>query len=88
MSFYSGKELVSVGPSVSLSMCLFVLTFKHKYLLDRMPIAIKLYMKHHAGRGTAASGFGTDQIRTMVSIATDSSQLNGCFLSDPFYTCM
>ena len=30
-------------------------------------------MKHHWGRGKAALGFGADQIKKSVSIATDSS---------------
>ena len=37
------------------------------------PITIKFYLKHHWGRGKAALGFGTDQVRTLVSLATDSS---------------
>ena len=37
------------------------------------PIAIKFYLKHHWGGGKAAWGFGADQFRTMVSMATDSS---------------
>ena len=36
-------------------------------------IAIKFYMKHHWGRGKAALGFGADQIKNLVSMATDSS---------------
>ena len=59
------------------------------------PITIKFYLKHHWGGGKAALGFGADQIRTLVSMATDSSHRNimekrvssrflGCFLSDPF----
>ena len=36
-------------------------------------IAIKFYMKHHWGGGKAVLGFGADQIRTLVSMATDSS---------------
>ena len=34
---------------------------------------IKFYLKHHWGWGKAALGFGADQIRTLVSMATDSS---------------
>ena len=34
-------------------------------------IAIKFYMKHHWDGGKAALGFGADQIRTLVSMATD-----------------
>ena len=36
-------------------------------------IAIKFYMKHHLGGGKAALGFDADQIRTLVSMAMDSS---------------
>ena len=35
--------------------------------------ATKFYMKHHWGTGKAASGFGSDRIRTLDSMATDSS---------------
>ena len=37
------------------------------------PIAIKFYLKHHWGGGKAAWGFGADQLRALVSMATDSS---------------
>ena len=37
------------------------------------PIAIKFYLKHHWGGGKAAWGFGEDQFRTLVFMATDSS---------------
>ena len=61
-------------------------------------IAIKFYLKHHWGGGLAALGFGPDQIRTLVSMATESyhrvimvkmvSPLFLCsFSSDPFHTC-
>ena len=54
------------------------------------PITIKFYLKHHWGGGKAALGFGADQIRTLVSMATDisyrvimgkraSSRFLGCF---------
>ena len=36
-----------------------------------LSIAIKFYMTHHWGRGKAA--FGADQIKNLVSMATDSS---------------
>ena len=39
----------------------------------RGPIATKFYLKHHWGGGKPALGFGPDQIRTLVSMATDSS---------------
>ena len=64
----------------------------------RRPITTKFYLKHHWGGGKAALGFDADQIRTLVSMATDSShrvimgkrassRFLGCFWSDPFYTC-
>ena len=37
------------------------------------PMAIKIYIKHQWGGGKAALGFGADQIRTLLSMATDSS---------------
>ena len=37
------------------------------------PIAIKFYLKHHLGAIKATLVFGADQIRTLVSMATDSS---------------
>ena len=36
-------------------------------------IATKFYLKHHLGGGFAALGFGPDRIRTLVSMATESS---------------
>ena len=37
------------------------------------PITIKFYLKHQLGGGKAALGFGPDWIRTLISMATDSS---------------
>ena len=37
------------------------------------PIGMKLYLKHHGGGGKASVGFDPDWIRTLVSMATDSS---------------
>ena len=37
------------------------------------PIIIKFHLKHHWGEGLAALSFGRDGIRTLVSMATDSS---------------
>ena len=39
----------------------------------RGPIATKFYLKHHWDGGKPALGFGPDWIRTLVSMATDSS---------------
>ena len=38
------------------------------------PITMKLYKKHHWDGGKAALGFEPDWIKTLVSMATDSSQ--------------
>ena len=37
------------------------------------PIGMKFYLKHHWGGGKASVGFDPDWIRTLVSMATDSS---------------
>ena len=37
------------------------------------PIVIKLHLGHYWSGGLAALGFGPDHIRTLVSMATDSS---------------
>ena len=39
------------------------------------PITMKFYQKHHwyGGGGEAANGFGPDRIKSLVSMATDSS---------------
>ena len=37
------------------------------------PINIKFHLEHHWGVGLAALGFGLDWIRSLVSMATDSS---------------
>ena len=37
------------------------------------PIGMKFYLKHHWGRGKGLVGVGPDRIRTLVSMATDSS---------------
>ena len=62
------------------------------------PIATKFYLKHHWVGGKAKLGFGPDRIRTLVSMATESSHrvimektvsplFLCCFSSDPFHTC-
>ena len=63
-----GLEPASIGPWV------------HPFTLSNMnisetscPIKIKFHLEHHWGRGLAASGFGQDWIRTLVSMATTCS---------------
>ena len=36
-------------------------------------IGMKFYLKHHWGGGKASVDFDPDRIRTLVSVATDSS---------------
>ena len=68
------------------------------------PITMKFYHKHHWDGEKAALGFGLDRIKTLVSMATDSSHsvvmektvlplFLSCFSSNPFIlagneTCM
>ena len=63
-----GLEPASVCPSV------------HAFTLSNInisetswPIVIKFHLEHHFGGGWAAFGFGPDQIRTLIFMATDSS---------------
>ena len=61
------------------------------------PIRMKFYLKHHWVGEKASVGFDLDRIRTLVSMATDSSHrvimgktASSRFLeclSDPFHTC-
>ena len=53
------------------------------------PITIKFYLKHHWGWGKAALCFGANQIRTLVSMATDSSHrvIMGKRASSRFLSC-
>ena len=53
------------------------------------PITIKFYLKHYWGGGKAAWGFGADQFRTLVSMATDSSHrvIMGKTASSRFLKC-
>ena len=61
-------------------------------------LIMKFYQEHHWDGGKAALGFGPDRIKTLVSMATDSSHrvilektvlplFLSCLSSDPFYTC-
>ena len=52
-------------------------------------IGMKFYLKHHCGGGKASVGFDLDQIRTLVSMATDSSHrvIMGKTASSSFLEC-
>ena len=59
-------------PSVRLSVC--VSTLSNMNISETNgSIATRFYLKHHWGLGLAALGFGPDRIRTLVSMATESS---------------
>ena len=63
-----GLEPASVRPSVRAA------TLSNINISETSwPIIIKFYQKHYWGGGLAALGFGPDRIRTLVSMATDSS---------------
>ena len=52
-------------------------------------IGMKFYLKHHRGGGKALEGFDPDRIRTLVSMATDSSHrvIMGKTASSRFLEC-
>ena len=54
------------------SVCLFTLSDTN-ISATSWPIKIKFHLKHHWDGGLAALDFGPDRIRTLVSMATDSS---------------
>ena len=71
-----GLEPASVRPSVRPCVCASVRpsTLSNMTISETSrPITTKFYLKHHWGRGKAALRFDADQIRTLVSMATDSS---------------
>ena len=62
------------------------------------PITMKFNQKQHWDEGKAALSFGPDWIKTLVSMATNSSNrvimektvlplFLSCFSSNPFHTC-
>ena len=52
-------------------------------------IGMKFYLKHHWGGGKASIGFDPDWVRTLVSMATDSSHrvIMGKTASSRFLKC-
>ena len=67
-----GLEPASVRPSVR--PCVRASTLSNMNISETSrPITTTFYLKHHWGGGKAALGFDADQIRTLVSMATDSS---------------
>ena len=57
----------------SVSACVHASTLSNMNISETsQPVTIKFYLKHNWGGGKTALGFGADQIRTLVSMATDS----------------
>ena len=94
---YRSSRRPSVRACVPLCVCVFTLS-NMNISKTNGSIATKFYLKHHLGGGLTALGFGPDRIRTLVSMATESSHrvimektvsplFLGCLSSDPFHTC-
>ena len=80
--FLSSPELKAQGELIvwdssrrpSLCLCLRPSTLSYINISETSrPIIIKFYQEHHWGGGLTVLGFGLDRIRTLVSMATDSS---------------
>ena len=66
-------ELI-VYPCSGVRRCRRLSPFSNIYICKTYgPNATKFYLRHHWGEEKAALGFGPDQIRTLISMATDSS---------------
>ena len=94
---YQSSRRPSVRPSVRACVRLFTLSNMNISETNGL-IATKFYQKHHWGGGLTALGLGPDRIRTLVSMATESSHrvimektvsplFLGCLSSDTFHTC-
>ena len=68
--YYTGRA--SVCASVRASVRPFTLSNINISATSR-PIGMKFYLEHHWSVGKASVGFDPDRIRTLVSMATDSS---------------
>ena len=68
-------ELKPASICASVCPCVGVFTLSNMNISETSGmIAIKFYLKHHiGGEGKTALGFGPDRIRTLVSMAIDSS---------------
>ena len=62
----------SVRPCVRLSVCAYTLS-NMNISETSWPIVIKYHLEHHWGGGLTALGVGPYRIRTLVSMATESS---------------
>ena len=89
-------ELIVYRTSRRLCVCPCVRTSVRALTLSNMnisatsrPIEMKFYLKHHWGGGKPSVGFDPDRIRTLVSMATDSSHrvIMGKTASSRFLDC-
>ena len=70
---YRSSRRLCVRACVSASVCPSVNTSNMNISATSWPIGMKFYLKHHWGGGKASVRFDPDLIRTLVSMATDSS---------------
>ena len=76
--------------SVCVRVCVRALTLSNMNIsATSWPIGMKFYLKHHLGGGKVSVGFDPDRIRTLVSMATDSSHrvIMGKTASSRFLKC-
>ena len=83
-----GPEPASIRPCVRPCVCVFT-HLNMNISMTSWPIAIKFYLKHKWGGEKASLRFGADQIRTLVFMATDSSNrvIMGKTASSRFLSC-
>ena len=90
-------ELIVYRSSRRPSVCVFTLS-NMNISETNGSIATQFYLKHHLGGGLAALGFWPERIKTLVSMATESSHrvimvktvsplFLSYFSSDSFHTC-
>ena len=67
--------LYSMGlEPASVSLCVRPFTLSNMNISETSwPIVVKFHQKQHWDEGLAALGYGSDRIRTLVSMATDTS---------------
>ena len=78
------------GVSPFVRACVRLLTLSNNNIsATSWPIGMKFNLKHYLGGGKASVGFDSDRIRTLVSMATDSSHrvIMGKTASSRFLEC-
>ena len=68
---YTSRAVARPYVSACISLCVNI--FKHEYLRDKQADRNQILFEHHWDGGKASVGFDPDRIRTLVSMATDSS---------------